>query len=48
MYDDQPEWKEVYKLNKEGGEEDDTDSNGENGRETKDETETRQTLFFQA
>lgn len=49
LYDDQLKWKEVYKLNKEGGEEDDVDfSEGENVRETKDENEKWQSLFFQA
>lgn len=49
MYDDQPKWKEVYKLNKESGEEDDIGfSEGENVRETRDETEIWQGLFFQA
>lgn len=46
---DQPKWKEVYKLNKGGGEDDDIDfSEGKNVRETRAETEIWQSLFFQA
>lgn len=48
VYDDQLRWKEVYQLNKEGGEDDIDFSEGENVRETKDETEIWQSLFFQA